>query len=204
MTEIHAYRNLATGERFAFGGPRPDLEVLANWEKIDTSEVSDAVVDAVAAQSHTARIITDAQKPISDEASRDPGGLGAVAITDPAPPVPVPGAGFGGVLSRNIVAGTPHEVLKAQAAADAESLATHGTLADNADGSKTRVHSDGLNADIVNAPPVGDAKKNPAVVKARKAVETETKRAADRAAAADKAAAERTAAADKAAAKPTG
>jgi hypothetical protein len=191
MTGIHAYKNLATGEVFAFGGPRPDLEVQANWEKADTSDMPDEVVDAVAAQSHTARIITEGRKPVSDEVSADPGGLGAVAVTNPVPPAPAPGAGFGGVLSRNLVSGTPQPVLKAQAAADAEALATHGTLADNVDGSRTRVHVEALNADVVNAPPVGDGKKNTAVAKARKAVDTETKRAADRDAAADRAAAQR-------------
>jgi hypothetical protein len=186
---VHAYKNLVTGEVFAFGDARPDLEARPNWEKTDAGDLDDAVVDAVAAQSHTARVITEAAK----AEPGGPSGLGGVAITNPVPDTlaPGPGRGFGGVLSRNVVSGTPPEVLRAQAAADTEALATHGVLADNVDGSKTRVHVDALNADIVNAPPVGDPGKS-GVKKTAAAAHKAAEKHQQRTQAADKAAVDRT------------
>jgi hypothetical protein len=192
MTEVFAYKNVLTGETFAFGGERPDLEVRPNWERVDSSDIPDLVVDEVAKQSHTSRMIGEPAKPSDPDASGN--GLGAVAIT-PSPADVVarqPGHGVGGVLSRNIIDGIPPEVLRAKAAADADAIAMHGVLASNLDGSQTRVRSDYLNADIVNAPPVGDPDKSGAKKQAE-AVKKATTRAADRNKTAAKASADKAA-----------
>ena len=185
-TDVYAYKNVKTGEVYAFGEERPDLDARPNWEKVDVGdEVPEYVREQIAAQGAAALSITQAGKTresqqaisgrdVDDEGT--PGGLGGQLLESPEPVSAVstvPGA-YGGVLSRNLVHGPSQAELKAKAVADTEALEFHGVLADQIDGAKTRVEVPPLGPGVLveNAEPVGDTSKSGARKKASAAKRT--------------------------------
>jgi hypothetical protein len=170
---LYAYRNLKTGETYAFGVERPDLVARPNWEQVaeDDLDVPDVVKENLEAQGAAAKAITEAgktresQQAISGRDTDDDsaGGLGGALIdTATAGAFTAPGAP-GGVLSRNVVTGTPQAEIQARAAANTDAIAFHGVLAEQVDGSRSHVEVPEIAAGITveNAEPIGDAKKSP-------------------------------------------
>jgi hypothetical protein len=156
--DIHAYRNVVTGDVFVFATERPDLKVGAQFEEFPVDEVPDALKDAARRELAGARSIHPEQSPAPVTMNSPDPSLGyhqtqasGVTIRD-------------GVLSRNQIRAVKTQAEMAeQAIADSESLALHGVLAAHVEDetTETRVNLGGPEIDVVNPEPAGDVKNSP-------------------------------------------
>ncbi|MBM0203513.1 hypothetical protein JNW90_10600 [Micromonospora sp. STR1s_5] len=143
MAEEFAYRNRNDGNHYLFDAPRPDLDALDNFERVDPGTVPQHVHDALArARAERASIEAAAGTRAERVEARGTEETAAAAVlaTSIGNETPAmtgahlavePPSGLGGVLSRNRPAAPSREELERQAAADTTALTTQGVLSRN-------------------------------------------------------------------------
>jgi hypothetical protein len=163
--QLHAYRNVTSGDLYVFAAERPDLAARPNFEDADLDEVPEGIKQAALREAAAAASLEGFGQHDPEAASPAPAAGGAPDPASGVFQIAVSGKpAIDGVLSRNIVkAPQTSAELGERDRADAETLAMHGVLAEHLedDGEPVRIEvAGGADADIVNPKPVGDVGKS--------------------------------------------